>query len=275
MPAKTTLTGEPPTAFIQTFLDVNKITQETGEFLLEMDKRTTDDWERFIAISQEEWEDLESRGLGNIQEGVGVDENDDVDDEDSKESEYEMCEGTLHLKKPPAIFVWEKELTDEPSLKMELDQGSPKNAQEAVEELLAAFGDLEGLVVESRRDSRKDALDMLSHIGCSVTEIVGAIDRINKRGRRWLSTIGSIDALRDETGRRDITIVEAVMKSMAGTPQDVLSSEVEELARNLAGVDADLAKTCTLLNNKIQALERKQVSLLRPWNRSSRTWITP
>ena len=99
--------------------------------------------------------------------------------------------------------------------------------------------------MESRQDSRKDAL--------SVTEIVGAIDRINKRGRRWLSNIGSIDELRDETGRRDITLVEAVMKGLSG--------EVEELARNLAGVDADLAKTCTLLNNKIQALERKQVSL--------------
>ena len=101
---------------------------------------------------------------------------------------------------------------------------------------------------------------MLSHVGFSVTEIVGAIGRINKRGRRWLSDIGSIDELRDETRRRDITLVEAVMKVMAGTPQDVLSGEVEELARNLAGVDADLAKTCTLLNNKIQALERKQVA---------------
>ena len=98
---------------------------------------------------------------------------------------------------------------------------------------------------------------MLTHVGFSVTEIVGAINHINKRGRRWLSDIGSIDELRDETRRRDITLVEAVMKVMAGTPQDVLSGEVEELARNLAGVDADLAKTCTLLNNKIQALKRK------------------
>jgi len=45
------------------------------------------------------------------------------------------------------------------------------------------------------------------------------------------------------------------------TPQDNLSDEVKELSRNLAGVDADFAKTCTLLNNKIQALGRKQVSL--------------
>jgi len=212
LPAKTTLSGE-PTAFIHPFLDVSKITQETGESLLEMDMRTTDDWERCIAISQEEWEDLESRGLGNIQEGMGVDEDDDVDDEDSKERECEMCEGTLHLKKPPTI------------------------------------GDLKGFVVDLRRDSRKDALDVLTHVGFSVTEIVGAINPINKRGRRWLSDIGSIDDLRDETGRQDITLVEAAIKGMAGTPQDNLSGEVEELSRNLDGVDADLMKRCTLLYN--------------------------
>jgi hypothetical protein len=48
---------------------------------------------------------------------------------------------------------------------------------------------------------------------------------------------------------------------MGATPQDNLSGEVEELSRNLAGVDADLAKTCTLLHNKIQSLERNLVSL--------------
>ena len=181
LPAKTTLSGE-PTAFIHPSLDVSKITQETGESLLEMDMRTTNDWERFIAISQEEWEDIESRGLGNIQEGVGVDEDDDVDNEDSEESEYEMCEGTLHLKKPPTIFVWETELANERSLKTKLDQGSPKDVQEVVEELQAAFGDLKRLVVDLRQDSRKDALDVLTHVGFSVTEIVGAINRINKRG---------------------------------------------------------------------------------------------
>ena len=137
-------------AFIQPFLDVNKITQETGVSLLELNMRTTDDWERLFAISQEEWEDLKSRGLDNIQEGVGVDEDDDVDNEDSEESKYEMCEGTLLLKKPPTIVVWEKELADECLLKTELDQGSPKDAQEVVEELQAAFGDLKGLVVDSQ-----------------------------------------------------------------------------------------------------------------------------
>ncbi len=53
---------------------------------------------------------------------------------------------------------------------------------------------------------------MLTHIGFSVTEIVGTINRINKRGRRWLSDIGSIDDLRDETGRQDITLVKVVIK---------------------------------------------------------------
>ena len=58
---------------------------------------------------------------------------------------------------------------------------------------------------------------MLTHVGFSVTEIVGAINHINKHGRRWLSNIGSIDELRDETGRHDITLIEAVIKGMAGT----------------------------------------------------------
>ena len=218
-----------------------------------------------MAIAQEEWDDFESRGLGNIQEGVGVDEDNDVDDKESEESDYEMCEGNMHLKKPPAIFVWETELDSERALeralKTELDQGSPKESQEAVEALQAAFGDLEGLVVDSRQEARKEALDVLTHIGFSVTEIVSAINRINKRGRRWLSDIGSIEELRDETGRHDITLVEAVIKGMGATPQDNLSGEVEELSRNLAGVDADLAKTCTLLHNKIQSLERTLVSL--------------
>ena len=265
LPAKSTLTGE-PTAYIRPFLDVNKITQETEEDLLVMETRTTADWERFMAIAQEEWDDLESRGLGNIQEGVGVDEDDDVDDEESEESDYEMCEGNMHLTKPPATFVWATELDSdralERALKTELDLGSPKESQEAVEALQAAFGDLEGLVVDSRQEARKDALDVLTHIGFSVTEIVGTINRINKRGRRWLNDIGSIEELRDETGRRDITLVEAVLKGMGGaTPQDNLSGEVEELSRNLAGVDADLAKTCTLLHNKIQSLERTLVSI--------------
>ena len=83
LPAKTNLSGE-PTAFIQPFLDVNKITQETGEIFFDMTKRTTDVWERFIVNAQEDWEDLESRGLGIIQESAGVDEDDDVDDDDSK-----------------------------------------------------------------------------------------------------------------------------------------------------------------------------------------------
>ena len=219
LPAKTTLTGE-PTAYIRPFLDIKKITQETEEELLAMVKRTTADWERFIAISQEEWDDFESRGLGNIQEGAGVDEDDDVDDEESEESDYEMCEGNMHLKKPPAIFVWDTELDAEHALeralKTELDRGSPKESQEAVEALQAAFGDLEGLVVDSRQEARKDALDVLTHIGFSVTEIVATINRINKRGRRWLSDIGSIDELRDETGRHDITLVEAVINRNGG-----------------------------------------------------------
>ena len=260
LPAKSILIGE-PTAFVQPFLDVNKITPETEYHLKEMEKRTTADWEHFVAVCHEEWNDLMNQGLDNIQEGAGFGEDEVMDDdEEDDDSEYNLCKGNLNLKKPPAIFVWDKDLAER-ALKTELEEGTPKDTHEAVEELQAAFGDLKGMVVDSRRDSRKDTFDVLTHIGFSVTEIVAAIDRINKRGQRWMSDIGSIDELREESGQNNITLVEAVIKALAVTPQDELSGEVEELLKTLAEVDADLARNCTLLNNKIQTLEKMQASL--------------
>ena len=199
LPAKSTLIGE-PTAFVQPFLDVNKITQETEYHLKEMEKRTTADWENFMAVCCEEWDNLVTRGLDNIQEGVGFGKvlgmDDDEEDGDSK---YNLCEGNLNLKKPPAIFVWDKDLAER-VLKTELEEGTPKDTHEAVEELQAALGDLEGMVVDSQCNLSKDAFDVLTHIGYSVTEIVAAIDCINKCGRCWMSDIGSINELREESG---------------------------------------------------------------------------
>jgi hypothetical protein len=70
------------------------VAQDTEELLLEMDKRTIDNWERFIGIPQEESGDIVTHGLDNIQEGVRVDEDEDVDDKESDETEYEMCNET-------------------------------------------------------------------------------------------------------------------------------------------------------------------------------------
>jgi hypothetical protein len=57
-----------------------------------------------------------------------------------------------------------------------MEDSCPKDTLEAVEELQVAFGDLKGMVVEARRSSRSDALDVLTHVGYSVTEIVAAIN---------------------------------------------------------------------------------------------------
>ena len=265
IPAKTPLNGG-PTAFVEPFLDVNKITEDTATLLKIMEKQTTADWVHFVGVCHYEWNDLEAQSLlDNIQEVGGDDDEDEMeeDDEEDEGEDYDLCEGNLEFDNPPADFVWEHAL-EEATLKSELDKGSPKNSTKALEELTAAFGDLEGMVVESRRGSRQDALDVLTHVGLSVTDIVAAINRIvNKRGRRWVSQIGRIEELRKEIGHDDVILVEAVLglgkTMMAGGPPEDLSGAVEDLTKTIDEVDHDLVRNCTLLNTKIQALERQQV----------------
>ncbi len=68
--------------------------------------------------------------------------------------------------------------------------------------------------------------------------------------------------LREDSGCHDITLVEAVAKAMATAYSSAdLSPGLQELSEVIAAVDSNLAKTCTLLNDKIKALERKQVTL--------------
>jgi hypothetical protein len=250
IPAKPTANGG-LTAFVEPFLDVNKITEDTKEILTAMVPRTTDDWENFMSICHEEWDDLEAQGLDNIEEDGGDVDEDEMDEDDEEEREYDLCEGNMALRSPPGDFVWEHELEDM-SLKTELERGYPQNTKEAVEELQAAFGDLEGMVVESRRSSRKDASDVLHHLGLSVSEIVTAINSINKRGRRMVSLVGSVENLREKTGRHDMTLVEAMLG---------LGKAIDELSTTLTEVDEDLVRNCTLLDNKTQVLARQQRAL--------------
>lgn len=167
------------------------------------------------------------------------------------------------MDNPPAEFGCEDNLKDV-SLRNALEQGSPRNATKALEELTAAFGDLEGMVVESRRAACQDAEAVLIHLGLSVNDLVATIDRINKRGRRWVNQIGRIQELCKEMGRDDVTLVEVVLglskAVMTGGPHDDLSGTVEELSKTIDAVDHDLVQNCSLLNTKIQSLERQQAT---------------
>jgi hypoxanthine-guanine phosphoribosyltransferase len=247
IPAKPTANGG-LTAFVEPFLDVNKITEDTKDLLKTMVPRTTDDWENFMSVCHKEWDELEAQGLDNIEEDGGGGDEDEMDEDEEEEREHDLWEGNMALRSPPEDFAWEHKLEDM-SLKDELERGYPQNTKEAVEELQAAFGDLEGMVVESHRGSRKDASDVLNHLGLSVAEIVTAINRINRRGRRMVSLVGSVEDLREETGRHDVTLVEAVLG---------LGKAIDKLTTTLAEVDEDLVHNCTLLDNKTQVLERKQ-----------------
>jgi hypothetical protein len=153
---KSNLTGQ-PNCFIYLFLDASKITEDTALSLKSYSEwRMMAEWEEFIFEVQEEWEELQARAmLENIQEGHG-DDNQDDDNED-----LFMCEGNLILSKPLDVFVWSNEI-DEAVIKEKLDEGDPKNMQNGVEELQAAIGDLEGMMVEARRDSRHNAKEVLT-----------------------------------------------------------------------------------------------------------------
>ena len=111
IPAKPTVNGG-LMAFVEPFLDINKITEDTKDFLKMMVPRTTDDWENFMSICHEEWDELEAQGLDNIEEDGGGGDEDEMDEDKEEEREYNLCEGNMALRSPPEDFAWEHELED-------------------------------------------------------------------------------------------------------------------------------------------------------------------
>ena len=92
IPAKPTANGG-LTAFVEPFLDVNKITEDTKDILKTMVPRTTDDWEGFMSICHEEWDELESQGLDNIEEDGGGGDEDDMDEDEEEEGKTTSARG--------------------------------------------------------------------------------------------------------------------------------------------------------------------------------------
>jgi hypothetical protein len=257
---KGNLVGQ-PSAFVWPFSDALKITKNMALTLKSalVDWRTTAEWEDFIFKAQEEWDSVEAQTLENIQEGS-------LGDEDVDDNSDDLIEGDLALSTPPKIFKWTNKLEGlDGTLKTKLDEMNPKNTKEAVEELQVAFGDLEGMVVDARRSLGNNAIEVLNHVGSSMVEILVAINQINKRGRRLASEVGNMLVLRDDSGLHDIMLVDAVARvisSMALQDHtiDNVASDIEDLSGLIAAVNADLSMTCTILNNKIRALERLQSS---------------
>jgi hypothetical protein len=160
---KGNLAGQ-PSAFLCSCLDALKITKNTALTLKNafVDRCTTAEWEDFIFEAQEEWDSVEAQTLENIQESSLGD--DDVDDDSD-----DLIKGDLALSAPPKIFEWTNKLEGlDGTLKTKLDEMNPKNTKEAVEGLHAAFGDLEGMVVDARRSLRDNAIEVLNHAGSSV-----------------------------------------------------------------------------------------------------------
>jgi hypothetical protein len=60
-----------------------------------------------------------------------------------------------------------------------MDKGDLKDTKKAVEDLQAAVGDLEGMVVEAWQGACNDVLEVLTHLGYSVAGIVVVINQVN------------------------------------------------------------------------------------------------
>ena len=259
---KSTQAGQ-PNAFTFPFLDGFKITENTSSILNNpLERCTTVEWEHFIIEAQEEWEEVQAYMLENIQEDPK-----DVDFDDDDDTVY--FKEDFALSNPPEKFRWNHELpepTAAGTLKSKLDVGDQKNAKETIESLQAAFGNLEGMVLDMCVDARSDALEVLTHVGLSVSEIVAGIDQINRRGRRWMSKIGDAEVLRNDSGIHNFTIVKAVtmVDSIQGPPvapvEDPLAG-LEELQGVISAIDRNFDKTCKQLNTKIKALEQHQSSV--------------
>ena len=176
-PRKPNLEGV-PNAFAAPFLDASKITKDTAYDLQNnFTSCTTPEWERFIVDTQEEWEKLQARRLANIQESGDSYKQDDEDD-DNKGT---MWEGKLILNSPPMDFEWSVDLVTPGVTRALLDKGTPsENLEESVKELKMAFEDIDDLIVESRLAARRDTLKALTYMNTSVSDLIHAIDQINR-----------------------------------------------------------------------------------------------
>jgi hypothetical protein len=95
-------------------------------------------------------------------------------------------------------------------------------------------------------------MEVLTHIGYSVAEIVAAIDRINRRSQHWVIQIGDVEVLREDSGCQGITLVKTVAKVMSTreSPSKSLSGGLKELMGVITAVNSNLAKTCKLLDKR-------------------------
>ncbi len=84
-----------------------------------------------------------------------------------------------------------------------------------------------------------------------------AINRINRRGCRWVSKITDVEVLQKVSGHQTSLLVEAVAKAMGNqvARSDDLLGGLKELTSVLASVDGNLSKMYNLLNAKIWALK--------------------
>jgi len=182
IPSKLQTLTDKGAAFKTHFLDAAKITDDTLSVLQDtMTRKTTAEWEIFIVEAKVDWEDFVTRHPLRAVEELSLGE--EVEDDDSIES----IEGNFMVYLTPNEFTWREPLQRTPTLN--LTRTSLVN--EDIEELQAIMEDLSttGPFALSTK-VREDAVEVLEYVRGTVSDLIKAVDRLNKRVRIWKQMMG-------------------------------------------------------------------------------------
>ncbi len=155
------------------FLDAAKITDDTLSVLQDtMTRKTTAEWETFIAEANVEWEGFVTRRPFCVVEELSLEE--ELEDNDSFESTEGNFIGYLILN----TFEWRETLQKPPSLNIK----HSSNINEDIEDLHAIMEDLSTTVPFALSTKvREDAVEVLEYIWSTVFDLIKAVDCLNRR----------------------------------------------------------------------------------------------
>jgi len=170
IPSKLQTLSDKGATFKTRFLDAAKITEDTLSVLQDtMTRKTTAEWEIFIADAKVEWEDFVTRRpLRAVEELLSGEE---VEDDNSIES----IKGNFMVYLTPDKFTWREPLQRPTTLNLK----RTGLVNEDIEELQAIMEDLSttGLFALSTK-AREDAVEVLEYVWDTVSDLIKAVDRL-------------------------------------------------------------------------------------------------
>jgi len=240
IPSKLQTLRDKGAAFKTHFLDVTKITDDTLSVLQDtMMRKTTAEWEWFIAEAKVEWEEFVARhplrAVEELSSGEKVEDNDSIG----------SIVGNFMVYLIPDEFTWREPLQRPPTLNLK-HTGS---ANEDIEELQAIMEDLSttGPFALATK-AQKDAVEVLEYVWGTVSDLIKAVDRLNKRIRIWRQVMGDFGVLRDDQEVSDICSGMSHIMSALDDVERGTVARFEEVSSHFENWDQDNVQNLRHLN---------------------------